>query len=75
MSEGKDILDGYNVGYILNQRRPDVYSHLKNQFKDVDLPFFNAFIEGGKEVEQERRIKISKSSYPISKDLGPEIDF
>ena len=70
-NESKDILEGYNAGYIIKQKTPELFKQLQESLKDVDLPFFNAFEEGGKEYTQEKiRELVRKDSKPnINEEL------
>ena len=43
MSELKDILEGYNSGYILQQKRPQIFKQLEEPLQDIQTPFFEAF--------------------------------
>lgn len=53
MSDVKDVLDGFNCGYIIRNRKPELYKQLVQQVDEVDLPFFTSFKDGGKEYEKE----------------------
>ncbi|MEM9547953.1 MAG: hypothetical protein AAGA77_18375, partial [Bacteroidota bacterium] len=54
MSEINDIVDGFNAGYIIQQKKPELYKQLENVLNEVELPFFDAFIKGGIESKEER---------------------
>ncbi len=54
MSEIKDIMEGFNAGYIIQQKRPEVFKQLESAINEVELPFFDAFIKGGLESKEER---------------------
>ncbi len=88
MSELKNIKDGFNAGYIIREKKPELYQQLVKAFGEVDLPFFKSFIDGGKQVSKEQiRHLMSKDSFSdysnpdknISKDfnkedINPEMD-
>ena len=54
MTEGKEILAGFNAGYIIEKHQPELFKQLENAIEKVELPFFESFIEGGKEYSKER---------------------
>ena len=75
-SESKDILEGFNAGYVMRQKRPQVYKQLEKEFEELDLPFFKSFIEGGKAYLQElkqskiERIQQLKDSPSKNRDIS-----
>lgn len=51
MDEGKETLEGFNAGYIIEKHRPSLAKQLT---KAVDLPFVEGFIAGSEEYSKER---------------------
>jgi len=49
MSDINEIKDGFNAGYILKTKSPEVYALLQGSLNEVDIPFFSGFVAGGKE--------------------------
>ncbi len=81
MSEIKDIIDGFNSGYIIQQKKPDLYKQLEDVLNEVELPFFDAFIKGGIESKEERLkslmlgkdISFPSKESPSKEEIEPEI--
>lgn len=68
MSELKDIVDGFNAGYVIRKEKPLLYEQLNHAINDVDLPFFESFIKGGEELTTEQLKQLmSKDSISIDK--------
>ena len=77
MDEAKDILEGFNAGYIIQQHRPKLFAELQTAIKEIDLPFFDALAQGGKEYSQERlKPLFAKKEWdlPTKSEEYPEID-
>lgn len=54
MDEAKEILEGFNAGYILREHRPELSKQLESSLGEVELPFFEGFISGGREFTKEQ---------------------
>jgi len=82
MGEIKDIVDGFNAGYIIQQKRPEVYKQLEPVLNEVELPFFDGFIKGGIESKEERlkelmlgkNIESPNCQEPNKDDLDIDLD-
>jgi len=73
--EAKEILEGFNAGYVIRQKRPELFKQLQKSLKDVDLPFFNAFEDGGKKYTKDKfksliqnKERINDESMGLDKD-------
>ncbi len=81
MSEIKDIIDGFNSWYIIQQKKPDLYKQLEDVLNEVKLPFFDAFIKGGIECNEEKLkslmldkdISFPSKESPSKEEIEPEI--
>lgn len=59
MDEGKEVLEGFNAGYLIEKHRPELAKQLVSAVDGVDMPFIQGFVEGSKEYSKERkRIKV-----------------
>ncbi len=89
MDEDKEILEGFNAGYLIEKHRPELAKQLVKAVEGVELPFITGFVAGTQEYTRERTSKvISKLRENISlqkpdpfkdkdrddKDKGFEID-
>ena len=86
MDEGKEILEGFNAGYLIEKHRPALAQQLTKAVEGVEVPFVEGFIAGSAEYAKERiqaktiakLREASKGSIPFpSKDKGkddPEIE-
>ncbi len=88
MDEEKDILEGFNAGYIIEKHRPELAKQLVSAVEGVELPFVEGFVAGSQEYTKERTQmktisklrEASKSRIPRptkdkdDKDKGFEID-
>ena len=54
MNELKDIREGFNTGYIIQQHRPEIFKIIESSTKDVELPFFDAFKKGGETFTKDK---------------------
>lgn len=54
MEEGKEILEGFNAGYLLEKHRPELTGQLTKAVEGVDTPFFEGFVAGSQEYAKER---------------------
>jgi len=61
----KEILDGFNAGYLIEQHRPELAQQLTKALEGVEVPYFEGFVEGSKEFVRERA-----KSQSISKIRG-----
>ena len=86
MDEGKEILEGFNAGYLIEKHRPALAKQLTKAVEGVEVPFIEGFIAGSEEYAKERiqaktiakLREASKGSAPFpAKDKGkddPEIE-
>ena len=79
MDEGKEILEGFNAGYIIEKHRPDVAQQLVKVIEGVELPFVEGFVAGTEEYAKERtraksisRLKgmVQKTNRKSNRDKG-----
>jgi hypothetical protein len=54
MDEEKDLLEGFNAGYIIEKHRPYLAQQLVKSVEGVELPFAEGFIAGTEEYAKER---------------------
>jgi len=54
MDEGKELLEGFNAGYLIEKYRPTLAKQLANAVEGVELPFAEGFIAGSEEYSKER---------------------
>jgi hypothetical protein len=54
MSEINEILEGFNAGYIIEQKRPELAKKLQTAVSEVEDEFFAGFVAGGEEASKER---------------------
>ena len=54
MDDLKEALEGFNAGYILEQKRPTLAQSINKTVKDADDPFFQGFQEGSAEYSKEK---------------------
>lgn len=62
MSEIKDIVEGFNAGYIIKKSRPELFEELTPELNNIELPYFEAFIKGGVEFTEERIKSLMKKN-------------
>ncbi|MCB9352268.1 MAG: hypothetical protein H6573_32960 [Lewinellaceae bacterium] len=88
MDEEKELLEGFNAGYLIEKHRPELAQQLVKSVEGVELSFIEGFVAGSQEYAKERtRSKIIsklRDSTGISKptptkdkddkDKGFEID-
>jgi hypothetical protein len=82
MNEDKDLLEGFNAGYIIEKHRPALSQELQKAVEGVELPFVEGFVAGAEEYSIERNklkaIEIlkdhSKSSIPDFLKKGKSIE-
>ena len=79
MDEGKEIQEGFNAGYILEQYRPQLTKAIIDGVKEGNSPFLEGFKAGSKEYTKERGKnkflgKLREASVPKlpEKDRGRE---
>lgn len=70
----KEIVEGFNAGYVIEKYRSDLYQQLSKSLEGVDTPYFGAFIEGGKESIKERELSRSKAISRLRKFTRPSRD-
>ncbi len=74
MEQEKDIIEGFNAGYILKSQKPELFEQLKSSLKDSNSEYFKAFNEGAETYEQEKAMELLKTGIksldhkPPSKD-------
>ena len=67
MDEGKELLDGFNAGYVIRKHRPELSRKLVVAVERSDIPFIEGFIAGTEEYAKERsRNKIINKLRDIS---------
>ena len=54
MDEGKEIQEGFNAGYILEQYRPQLTKAIIDGVKEGNSPFLEGFKAGSREYAKER---------------------
>lgn len=62
-NDEKELLEGFNAGYLIEKYRPELSQKLVNGLDGVEVPFIEGFVAGSKEFVQERELirSISKS--------------
>lgn len=83
MDEGKEIVEGFNAGYLIEKHRPALAKQLTKAIEGVEVPFVEGFIAGAEEYAKERiqaktiakLREASKGSAPFpAKDKRKDID-
>jgi hypothetical protein len=87
MSEEKDLVEGFNAGYIIEKHRPELAKQLLNAVDGVELPFVEGFVAGSQEYAKERtqmktisklrnlsKGRIPKPTKDKDKDKGIDMD-
>jgi hypothetical protein len=64
MNDEKEILEGFNAGYIIRSKKPELFDQLKSQFEDLKIPFFTSFVSGGREFDF-TKVKSALKNYPV----------
>ena len=54
MDTDKEILEGFNAGYIIEKHRPAISKQLVAAVKGVEIPFVEGFVAGTQEYAKER---------------------
>lgn len=54
MDEGKELLEGFNAGYVIEKHRPALAKQLVTAVEGVELPFMEGFVAGTQEYAKER---------------------
>ncbi|NJL77034.1 MAG: hypothetical protein HC892_20495 [Saprospiraceae bacterium] len=54
MEEGKELLEGFNAGYLMEKHRPELSKQVVKATEGVDTPFFEGFVAGSQEFDKER---------------------
>ena len=78
MSDLKDIKEGFNTGYIIQQHRPEIFKIIKDSTKDTNLAFFQAFKKGGETFTKDKLKSLlldnlPSNSHTSTKD-NPDLD-
>ena len=68
MNEAKEIQEGFNAGYILEQYRPQLTKAIIEGIKEGNAPFLEGFKAGSQEYAKER----GRSKF-LEKLRGPSI--
>lgn len=85
MDNAKEMLEGFNAGYIIEKHRPELSKKLVNAVQGANMPFIEGFIAGTEEYAKERsRSKIinklrdgfqqQKTKPTKGKDKGIDMD-
>jgi hypothetical protein len=69
--EERDMLDGFNAGYILEEHRPELSQRLVESVDGVELPFVQGFVAGSQEYAKEREQLRSKSISRLKDSAQP----
>lgn len=73
MDEGKEILEGFNAGYIIEKHRPELAKQLVSAVDGVEIPFVEGFVAGSKEFAKERtQSKVITKLRETSKGIIPK---
>lgn len=56
----KDLIEGFNTGYIIDRYRPELAKQLVDGISKSEAPFVEGFIAGSKESVKEREQTRSK---------------
>lgn len=54
MDKDKDLLEGFNAGYLIEKHRPALSKQLVSAVEGVELPFVEGFVAGTEEYAKER---------------------
>lgn len=54
MDADKDLLEGFNAGYIIEKHRPELSKQLVSAVEGVELPFIEGLVAGAQEYTKER---------------------
>ncbi len=54
MSNEKELIEGFNAGYIIEQHQPELAKKLSEAVAGVEEEFYQGFIEGREEYSKER---------------------
>ncbi len=54
MDADKEILEGFNAGYIIEKHRPELAKQLVAAVEGVEVPFVEGFVAGSQEYAKER---------------------
>ena len=54
MDADKEILEGFNAGYLIEKHRPALSKQLVAAVEGVELPFVEGFVAGTQEYAKER---------------------
>ena len=59
MSEEKELIAGFNAGYLIEQHNPKLAKQLTEAVSKVEEDYFQGFIQGSEEYSKERsRLKL-----------------
>ncbi len=54
MDEAKEIVEGFNAGYLIEKHCPALAKQLTKAVEGVEVPFVEGFIAGAEEYAKER---------------------
>ena len=54
MSKEKELIAGFNAGYLIEQHDPKLAKKLTEAVSEVEEDFFQGFVEGSNEYSKER---------------------
>ena len=54
MDKGKEILEGFNAGYLIEKHHPTLAKQLVKAVVGTELPFVEGFVAGSQEYAKER---------------------
>ena len=75
MDTGKEILEGFNAGYLIEKHRPELNKQLVNAVEGVEMPFIEGYVEGSNEYAKERtRSKNISKIIKVSQSIKPKQD-
>lgn len=75
MDAEKELLDGYNAGYLIEKYRPELAKQLIAGLSGVDMPYIEGFVAGSRESTVEKvqnRTKALQKLKDIARDMLPK---
>jgi hypothetical protein len=72
--EEKDIVEGFNAGYVIRSNEPELYNQLNDSLKDSKSNYFNSFLEGAETYEQQKAMELLKSGIKPMDHKAPSKD-
>lgn len=74
MEQEKDIIEGFNAGYILRSTNPDLFRQLKDSLTDPKSGYFSSFLIGAETYEQEKALELLKTNSKTAEFENPSKD-